>query len=119
MAADLERRYGATDDALGMYVRVFRRSHWSQWGGGTPLLHNVLRSVGKLLVDTLPENAAILLGAGTSAASGLAEELARATDTLDATLGHQLVAELGTRRSRMDPDEAVAFAQDALNLALA
>ena len=45
MAADLERRHGETDEALRLYDRVLRHSHWSQWGGATHMLHNVLRSI--------------------------------------------------------------------------
>jgi predicted ATPase len=118
MAADLERRHGDTDEALRLYDRVLRHSHWSQWGGATAMLHNVLRSIAGLLVDTSPEDAAILLGAAPSASGGVeAEEIELAADKLAAGLGPTAVDELRARGSRMDPDKAVTFAQDAIQRA--
>ena len=115
IVADFTRRHGDARDALELYARVYRHSHYTQWGGGRPLLESTLQSVGQLLVPDAPEDAATLIGAGTLRKSGIgAEELQRALATLTAVLGDQDVTALCARGHDMDPDEAVTYAQDAI-----
>jgi len=118
IAGDLAARQGDHHAALTYFGRGIENAHWL---GNRPGLGTMIGRVGNLLADSDPEATAVLQGAGAALAPGYAharhtlEAHERAIASLEVSLGAARREELYQRGLTMTDDEAVTYAQAAIN----
>jgi predicted ATPase/class 3 adenylate cyclase len=121
IAGDLATRHGNPRDALDFFSKAIDDLHWF---GMRPVVGSVLGRVADLLADDDPEAAAVIYGAADALAPEfvlaphVVEARQQATATLQASLGGTRPGELRAQGMAMDEDDAVAYAQAAINRCL-
>jgi predicted ATPase len=122
MLGDVAERLGERRHALELFTIGMNEMHWV---GHTEVVGRMLRRVGLGLVDDAPEEAALLIGAGTSFSHGwtltrrVVEDQERGIQALNAALGADRCAELMAQGSCMDEHDVVLIAREAAERALA
>jgi tetratricopeptide (TPR) repeat protein len=118
VAGDLAARQGDVHHALEYFARAMGNAHWL---GNRNAVGQMIGSISDLLAESDPEASAVLQGARRALAPTHAHapySLAarqRAVATLDSSLGVARREELYAQGKRMTDEEAVAYANAAVN----
>ena len=121
IAGDLTTRHGNRRDALEFFSKAIDDLHWF---GMRPVVGSVLGRVADLLAGDDPEAAAVIYGAADTLAPDfvlaphVVEARHQAAAAMQASIGEKRADELRAQGMAMDEDDAVAYAQAAINRCL-